>query len=63
MQISNNENSTGQIDQERKVFVFTVLCNIFLSGYMYKNKTDPFQTKQQTQLNINKTPAAYIIQT
>ena len=43
-----------------KVLVFTVLCNIFLSGYMYKNKTDPFQTKQKTQLNKNKTHAAYM---
>jgi hypothetical protein len=38
-----------------KVFVFAVLCNIFLSEYMYKNKTDPFQTKQKAQLNKNKT--------
>ena len=30
-----------------KVLVFTVLCNIFLSGYMYKNKTDPFSNKTE----------------
>ena len=61
--ITKTQQNRWWIDQEKKVLVFTALCNIFLSGYMYKNKTDPFQTKQQTQLNINKTPAAYIIQT
>jgi len=51
--ITKTQQNRWWIDQEKKVFVFTALCNIFLSGYMYKNKTDPFQTKQQTQLTTD----------
>ena len=57
--------STRQVEirsDEERVCIHGVL-DLFQSGYMCKNKTDPFQTKQKTQLNINKTHAAYINQT
>ena len=52
--------STRQVEirSDEESFCIHCVLDIFQSGYMCKNKTDPFQT----QLNINKPAGAYIYQ-
>ena len=43
-----------EIRSDEESFCIHCVLDIFQSGYMCKNKTDPFQTKQKTQLNRNE---------